>query len=137
MADIAFIALGSNLGNRAAFLTSARGALSLVRGTRLIAASRIEETPPFGTGAQGAYLNQMVVVRSALPPMELLRALQRIECALGRVRHTRWSARTIDLDIVRFGDMEVDVPTLRLPHPGIASRAFWQRELAELDSLLA
>jgi 2-amino-4-hydroxy-6-hydroxymethyldihydropteridine diphosphokinase len=132
----AFVALGSNLGDRAAYLASARSALSLLPGTRLLAASTVEETAPFGQAAQGPYLNQMVAMDTSLPPFVLLGELQRIERELGRVRRERWGARTIDLDLVRMDAVEVRSPTLVLPHPGIPHRDFWRRELAELEAIL-
>lgn len=136
MADCAFIALGSNLGDRAAYLSSAVAALALLPSSRLLAMSVVEETVPFGASAQGPYLNQMVAMHTLLPPFALLHALQRIELALGRVRHERWGARTIDLDLVQLGDTTLHTPSLTLPHPGLRDRAFWQRELAELTSAL-
>ena len=132
----AFVALGSNLGDRAAYLAAARSALSLLPASRLIAASTVEETAPFGPSAQGPYLNQMVVVETSLSPVVLLGALQRIERSLGRVRRERWGARTIDLDLVRMDGLEVRSSTLVLPHPGLPTRDFWRRELAELEALL-
>jgi 2-amino-4-hydroxy-6-hydroxymethyldihydropteridine diphosphokinase len=136
MSARADIALGSNLGDRAAWLSGARAALALLPGTRVAAMTRIEETAPFGQGAQGAYLNQMVAVDTTLHPLALLDALQRIERRMGRVRRQRWGARTIDLDIVRYAHREMDTPRLTLPHPGARTRDFWQREMAELDRLL-
>jgi 2-amino-4-hydroxy-6-hydroxymethyldihydropteridine diphosphokinase len=135
VADIAFVALGSNLGDRRALLSGARDALSRVRATRLIAVSRVEETAPFGTAAQGPYLNQMVALRTALAPHSMLAELHRVERSLGRVRRCRWGPRTIDLDLVRQGTHTVCDGALTLPHPGIASRDFWRRELAELAAL--
>jgi 2-amino-4-hydroxy-6-hydroxymethyldihydropteridine diphosphokinase len=137
MAEQVFVALGSNLGSRAAYLASARVAVAALPATRMLAASRVEETAPFGAGAQGPYLNQMLVVATRLTPHALLRALQAIERSLGRVRGRRWGARTIDLDIVRFGSRALRTRELSLPHPGVQSRGFWQRELAELEPLLA
>jgi 2-amino-4-hydroxy-6-hydroxymethyldihydropteridine diphosphokinase len=130
------IALGSNLGDRAGSLASARAAISLLPGTRLAAASTVEETIPFGVSAQGPYLNQMIAVRTALPPRVLLEALQALERRLGRVRRERWGARTIDLDLVRYGAVTMCSRALVLPHPGVPTRDFWRRELAELDRLL-
>jgi 2-amino-4-hydroxy-6-hydroxymethyldihydropteridine diphosphokinase len=130
-----YIALGSNVGNRGGFLASARAAVSVLPATRLLAASRVEETAPFGASAQGPYLNQMLLVASQLAPCSLLRALQGVERSLGRVRSRRWGARTIDLDIVRFGARVSRSRALTLPHPGLPDRVFWQRELAELASL--
>lgn len=135
MTERAFVALGSNVGNRDGFLAGARCALALIPTTRLLASSRVEETAPFGAGAQGPYLNQMLLIATGLSPESLLRALQRIERTLGRVRSRRWGARTIDLDIVRFGHIERRLPSLTLPHPGLQERDFWRRELAELESL--
>jgi 2-amino-4-hydroxy-6-hydroxymethyldihydropteridine diphosphokinase len=136
VAEIALIALGSNLGDRAAQLNAARNALSLLPGGTLIAASRVEETAPLGGRVQGPYLNQMVAIETSLEPPTLLARLQRIEQRLGRVRAGRWDARTIDLDIVRFGERRLATPALALPHPGLADRAFWQREVAELEQLV-
>ena len=135
MSARAFVALGSNLGDRAGWLASARAALSLLPGTRLAAASSVEETIPFGASAQ-PYLNQMLALDSALAPFTLLVALHGIERALGRVRRERWGARTIDLDVVRYGSVSMDTAALTLPHPGLATRDFWRRELAELERLL-
>jgi 2-amino-4-hydroxy-6-hydroxymethyldihydropteridine diphosphokinase len=131
----AAIALGSNVGARAGYLASARAALAMLPRTRLLAVSRVEETAPFGAWAQGPYLNQMVLVTTQLTPLALLHALQGIERALGRVRSRRWGARTIDLDIVRFGASSSVTSELALPHPGLRVRDFWQRELRELEAL--
>ena len=136
MSTRADIALGSNLGDRSAWLASARAAVSLLPATRLAAASSIEETIPFGPAAQGPYLNQMLAVITTLPPHSLLIALQEIERKLGRVRRERWGPRTIDLDLVRVGSASLQTSVLVLPHPGLESRSFWQRELAELDKLV-
>ena len=136
MAERAYVALGSNLGDRAAHLDRARVALSLLPTTRLAAVSAVEETAPLGAMAQPPYLNQMVALDTALEPETLLSALHAIERAQGRLRGQRWGARTIDLDLVRYGDRKLRTASLTLPHPGIASREFWQRELAELARAL-
>ncbi len=86
--------------------------------------------------AQPPYLNQMVALDTVLAPEMLLGFLQRIEQSLGRVRGARWGARTIDLDLVRHGRRRMRSATLQLPHPGLASREFWQRELAELAHIM-
>jgi 2-amino-4-hydroxy-6-hydroxymethyldihydropteridine diphosphokinase len=132
----AFVALGSNLGDRAAWLASARAALSLLPCSRILATSSVKETIPFGASAQ-PYLNQMIALETLLAPLAVLSVLQRIERALGRVRRERWGARTIDLDLVRYGSTSMSAGGLTLPHPGLPTRDFWQRELAELDQLLA
>lgn len=126
------MALGSNLGDRAAHLATAREALAALPETRVIAVSTIEETAPLGALAQPSYLNQMVLLETTLTPRALLDACQAIERAAGRIRGERWASRIIDLDIVRFGDRAVSEPGLTLPHPELPHRVFWQRELAEV-----
>ncbi len=128
----AYVALGSNLGDRHWFLAHARDRLSRLPGTRLLAESKIEETAPIGPGKQGPYLNQMVLLDTELSPRELLTHCHAIECEAGRVRLERWAARTLDLDIVRFGDRVERAKDLILPHPELQRRGFWQREMAEL-----
>lgn len=130
-----YVALGSNVGDRAAHLAYARARLAALPGTRLLKASRIEETAPLGPVPQGPYLNQMVLLETDLAPAELLAHLHAIEAERGRERRVRWGPRTLDLDIVRFGDRVVREPGLTIPHPELPHRDFWLRELAELDAL--
>ena len=132
MIDVAYIALGSNLGDRDGHLSRARAALAGMPGIRLIGESSIEETDPLGPISQPRYLNQMVAVETTLAPHELLARLQAIESREGRVRHERWGPRTIDLDIVCFDAQTIDDADLHVPHPELPHRAFWQRELDEL-----
>jgi 2-amino-4-hydroxy-6-hydroxymethyldihydropteridine diphosphokinase len=132
MTDVAYIALGSNLGNRELALARARAAIAAIRDTRLIAATEVEETDPIGPIAQGKYLNQMVAISTTLPPRTLLAALHRIERAAGRVRATRWGPRTLDLDIVMIEGKEYSDDSLVIPHPELPNRDFWQRELTYL-----
>jgi 2-amino-4-hydroxy-6-hydroxymethyldihydropteridine diphosphokinase len=134
--DLAFVALGSNLGDRDVHLTNARRALALIPRTRVLAESAVEETAPIGTVAQGMYLNQMVALETELSPRELLVELQRIEHAEGRVRDVRWGPRTLDLDIVRFERQTAHERDLIVPHPAADVRDFWRRELAELREKL-
>ena len=129
----AFVALGSNLGDRAGYLARARGALALLPRTALVAASAVEETAPLGPPGQPPYLNQMVLLRTALSPRQLLDACLAIEQGAGRTRRARWGSRTLDLDIVRFGERRLHEADLTVPHPELPNRAFWQRELAELE----
>lgn len=130
--DWAFVALGSNLGDRESHLAEARAALAALPSTEMVAASSIEETAPLGPVPQSPYLNQMVLLRTDLGARALLQACLAIERTRGRVRRERWGPRTLDLDIVRFDDLDVDEPDLRIPHPELPRRDFWQRELAEL-----
>jgi 2-amino-4-hydroxy-6-hydroxymethyldihydropteridine diphosphokinase len=126
----AFVALGSNLGDRNASLELARKRLATLPGTSVAAASSVEETEPLGPVRQGAYLNQMVLLRTELAPRELLDACLTIERDAGRERTERWGPRVLDLDIVRYGDRDVREPGLRIPHPELRNRPFWLRELA-------
>jgi 2-amino-4-hydroxy-6-hydroxymethyldihydropteridine diphosphokinase len=130
----AYVALGSNLGDRAAHLRKARAALASLPETVLLRESAIEETAPLGGLLQPPYLNQMVLLETALEPRALLQACQAIERQEGRERTDHWGPRTLDLDIVRFGSRQVTESDLIIPHPELSHRDFWQRELAELSS---
>jgi 2-amino-4-hydroxy-6-hydroxymethyldihydropteridine diphosphokinase len=132
--DVAYIALGSNLGQREVFLAQARGAIAALARTRVVGQTEIEETAPIGPIAQGQFLNQMIAIETELSPRELLSELHRIEAKAGRVRHTRWGPRTLDLDIVLFEHQSVHERELTVPHPELANRDFWLRELATLRS---
>ena len=130
----AYIALGSNLGDREEHLAAARAALAALPSTRLVAASAVEETEPLAGMNQPPYLNQMVLVETTLEPRALLAACQAIERSRGRVRAEHWGARTLDLDIVRYGGRRIADPDLIIPHPELPNRDFWIRELAELET---
>jgi 2-amino-4-hydroxy-6-hydroxymethyldihydropteridine diphosphokinase len=130
--ELAYVALGSNLGDRATYLAGARRAMAALPGSRIVAESEVEETLPIGPLGQGAYLNQIVALETSLTPHELLTQLQAIERAAGRVRTERWGPRTLDLDIVQFGDRTIRDPDLVVPHPELPHRDFWQRELAQV-----
>jgi 2-amino-4-hydroxy-6-hydroxymethyldihydropteridine diphosphokinase len=127
------VALGSNVGDRAAHLAYARERLGRLPDTRLVAASRVEETAPLGPVAQPPYLNQMVLLETTLEPAALLAQCRRIEAERGRERRERWGPRTLDLDIVRYGNQTVQQANLTIPHPELPNRDFWQREIAELE----
>ena len=133
-AERAYVALGSNLGDRAGHLAAAREALAKLPDTEVVAASAVEETAPLAGMSQPPYLNQMVLLETRLSPRELLEACHEIERARGRVRGERWGARTLDLDIVRYGRRRVTEPDLIIPHPELPNRDFWLRELAELQA---
>jgi 2-amino-4-hydroxy-6-hydroxymethyldihydropteridine diphosphokinase len=130
--EVAYIALGTNVGNRDAHLRMARAALCTLPNSRVLAESAVEETPPVGPIVQGNYLNQMIALETTLDPDTLHSHLMRIEREQGRVRGERWGPRTLDLDIVLFGDRRIDTPRLTIPHREIPNRDFWQRELIEL-----
>lgn len=130
------MALGSNVGDRAAHLAYARARLGALPSTRLIGASRVEDTAPLGPILQDRYLNQMVLLETTLAPEALLAQCQAIEAERGRERRVRWGPRTLDLDIVRFGARTVQAPGLTIPHPELPHRDFWLREIAELEALV-
>jgi 2-amino-4-hydroxy-6-hydroxymethyldihydropteridine diphosphokinase len=130
------VALGSNVGDRAAHLAHARARLGALAGTRVVGVSRVEETAPLGPIQQGPFLNQMVLLETTLAPADLLAACRAIEAERGRERvpGQRWGPRTLDLDIVRYGAHAVRDPDLTIPHPELPKRDFWQREIAELEA---
>lgn len=127
-----YVALGSNLGDRAAHLRAGRDGLAALPGTALLASSAIEETAPLAGMEQPPYLNQMVLLTTSLEPRALLEACKALEQGEGRERAERWGPRTLDLDIVRYGQRRVEERDLIIPHPELPNRDFWQRELAEL-----
>ena len=134
MRDVAYVALGSNLGDRDANLARGRAGLAELPRSRVLAVSSIEETAPIGPAGQGPYLNQMAAIETELAPRELLDALLEIEVRAGRVRAERWGARTLDLDIVAMRAQRSDTPDCRVPHPELSHRDFWRRELDELGA---
>jgi 2-amino-4-hydroxy-6-hydroxymethyldihydropteridine diphosphokinase len=133
MRDIAYLALGSNVGDRAGYLAAAREALAQLPRSRVLAMTSAEETAPLGGATTEPFLNQMIAVETELSPRALLDAILAIEQQAGRVRTIRWGDRTLDIDIVRFARQEVREPGLTVPHPELPNRDFWQRELAELE----
>ncbi len=132
MADV-YLGLGSNLGNRPAQLAGARDAIASSTG-KIQAASSIYDTAPWGPIPQDNYLNQVIRITTALPPRDLLKALHEIERAAGRNRanEVRYGPRTLDLDILIYGDKAVREDGLTIPHPRIAERAFVLVPLAEI-----
>ena len=134
MKDVAYIALGSNLGQREVFLAQARRAIAALAQTRVLGETPAEETAPIGPVAQGPFLNQMIAIETELSPQDLLVELKTIETDAGRVRKERWGPRTLDLDIVLFEKQSVREPGLTVPHPELSNRDFWLRELTTLRS---
>lgn len=127
----AAIALGSNLGDRQMHLDGAVAALERVG--RVVAVSAYVETDPVGgPEGQGPYLNAVAVVDTDLVPRELLDACLAIEAENGRIRRERWGPRTLDLDILLYGDQTVDEPGLVIPHPEMSRRGFVLGPLAEV-----
>jgi len=130
---VAFLGLGSNLGDRLANLQAAVDALQTEPGLRIAASSRVWETTPVGGPPQPDYLNAVVRVEADLSARDLLDLARRVEARLGRVRKERWGARTIDVDILLYDDEEIDEPDLIVPHPRLSERAFVVLPLLELD----
>jgi len=120
----AVIALGANLGDRWQSLRSAVAALAATEGVEIHRVSPVVETRPVGGPDQPDYLNAVVGVRTRLAPEALLGACLQIEAERGRTRDVRWGARTLDLDLLTYGDLVVATPGLQLPHPRAAQRAF-------------
>jgi len=128
---LAYVGLGSNLGDRAGYLLQALSLLSRLPETRLLRLSPVYETDPVGP-PQPPYLNLVVEVDTGLPPQRLLEALLEIERALGRERKERWGPRTIDLDLLLYGDWVLEEEGLEVPHPRLHQRAFVLVPLADL-----
>jgi 2-amino-4-hydroxy-6-hydroxymethyldihydropteridine diphosphokinase len=126
----AFLALGSNLGDRARYL---REAVETLRSVDLRAVSPVYETEPIGgPGGQGAYLNLVVELATERSPHELLGVCHRLESAAGRVRDQRWGPRTLDVDVLWIDGVTVDEPDLRVPHPRLWERRFVVAPLRDL-----
>jgi 2-amino-4-hydroxy-6-hydroxymethyldihydropteridine diphosphokinase len=127
----AFVAVGSNLGDRWARLAAAARALRQAPGVAVVRASRVWDTAPLGP-PQPRYLNAVLELETTRTPASLLRLLREVEQAAGRRRDVHWGARTLDLDLLLQGDHVVCSPDLVLPHPGLARRRFVLAPLAEL-----
>jgi 2-amino-4-hydroxy-6-hydroxymethyldihydropteridine diphosphokinase len=128
----AYLALGSNLGDRLVMLQRAVDRLDAREGIRVVRSSRVYETEPVGP-AQPDFLNAVIEVHTDLEPRALLRACLGVEDELGRVRGERWGPRSIDVDVLTYARMVVDEPELTVPHPRMAERGFVLVPLAELD----
>ena len=124
----AYIGLGANLGDREATIRAAIAALPGV-----VAVSSLRETDPVGKTDQPKFLNGVAALETALSARELLDKLLAVERDLGRERRERWGPRTIDLDLLLYGDLVLDEPGLTVPHPSLHERRFTLEPLAELD----
>lgn len=128
---LAYVGLGANLGEREAALRQALAALGQCPGTRVLRVSPLYGSAPVDAGGPD-YLNAVAEVATTIAPEALLQALQAIEQSAGRERPYRNAPRTLDLDILWFGDQVIDTPLLTVPHPRMAERAFVLRPLADL-----
>jgi 2-amino-4-hydroxy-6-hydroxymethyldihydropteridine diphosphokinase len=120
----AYLALGSNLGDRLAYLQGAVDALAATDGVDVVAVSPVYETAAVGGPEQDDYLNAVVAVDTSLGPHALLRLGQSIEAAADRVRTVRWGPRTLDVDVLLYDDVQLDDPRLTVPHPRLWERDF-------------
>jgi len=130
---VAFLALGSNLGDRLANLQRAADLLGGIEGVEVRRSSRVYETEPVGP-PQPQYLNAVLEVRTSLAPSALLTACLGVEDAMGRVRRERWGPRTVDVDVLTYGDQDIDEPDLTVPHPRMHERGFVLAPLLELTA---
>ena len=132
MGTVAFLGLGSNLGDR---LTNLQGAVDLLQvepGLRVLTSSRVWETAPVGGPPQPDYLNAVIRVETDLSARDLLDVAHRVEERLGRVRKERWGARSIDIDVLLFDEETIEESDLVVPHPRLAQRAFVLLPVREL-----
>ena len=128
----AYVGVGANLGDREATIRAAIDALPGIVGV-----SELRETDPVGVVDQPAFLNGAVALETELAPRELLDALLAVERDLGRERRERWGPRTIDLDLLLYGDETIDEPGLTVPHPRLHERRFALEPLLDLDPEVA
>jgi 2-amino-4-hydroxy-6-hydroxymethyldihydropteridine diphosphokinase len=129
----AALGLGSNLGDRRRFLDDALTTIGSAPGIDVVAVSPVVETEPVGGPEQPEYLNVVAVLDTSLTPDDLLDLAQRCERDAGRVRDVRWGPRTLDVDVLAYDDVEVESPTLTLPHPRATERAFVMVPWAVVD----
>jgi 2-amino-4-hydroxy-6-hydroxymethyldihydropteridine diphosphokinase len=135
MSTLSYLLLGSNLGDRPTRLNKARATLAASAG-EIVAASSIYETAAWGVEDQPDFLNQVLAITTTLTPDALLAACQAAEQQQGRQRALRWGARSLDVDILLFGNEVIATPTLTVPHPALPFRRFTLIPLAELASQL-
>lgn len=128
----AYLGLGSNLEQPARQLVRALAALAALPRSRLARVSAVYRSAAVGPGPQPDYLNAAARLDTALAPLALLERMQAIEQAQGRVRTVRWGPRTLDLDLLLYGDRHIETPRLQVPHPRLAERDFVLYPLAEI-----
>lgn len=129
---IAFIGLGSNMGNKLANLKKAIEGFGKIQGTKVLTVSSLYKTEPVGDVEQDWFVNAVAEVETGLTPRELLNKLLYIEKNLGRIRDERWGPRVIDLDILLYDDLVMDEEGLSIPHPYLHKRGFVLVPLAEI-----
>jgi len=127
-----YVGLGSNLDNPKQQLLRAFNELGELPHTELVARSSLYRSHPLGPADQPDYINAVACLRTSLEPLELLDALQAIEQAHRRVRVQHWGPRTLDLDILLYGERQIDQPRLQVPHPHMFERSFVLQPLSEI-----
>lgn len=132
--SIAFVGVGTNLGDRASNIENAIEALKLLPNTVVEAVSNIYETEPWGLKEQPNFLNGVIKLKTELSPSALLGALLGIEAAMGRVREIKNGPRVLDLDLLVYDNVTMNTPELVLPHPFMLEREFVLKPLTELTS---
>lgn len=132
MQNDVYLSLGSNIGDRRAYLQRAVSALTEHPHIDCRATSPVYETEPVGYTQQPAFLNMALKMKTALAPESLLQAIQTIEKACGRTREIKWGPRTLDIDILLYGNETIRTPELAIPHPHLLERAFVLVPLADL-----
>jgi len=129
----AYVGLGANLGDREGTIRSAVAALGEEEGIEVVAVSTLRDTEPVGVGEQPRYLNGVAALETTLPARRLLERLLEVEQRFGRVRVPgEHGPRTLDLDLLLYGDEAIDEPELHVPHPRLHERRFVLEPLAEL-----
>lgn len=128
----AYLGLGGNVGDVAAAMRGALKAIDAHPDCRVTAVSRVFRTPPWGPVEQDWYLNACAGIETGLSAPDLLSLVLETERAFGRVRTTRWGPRTLDIDILLYGDVPVSLENLTIPHPRMAERAFVMVPLADI-----
>tara|TARA_Y100001960_G_scaffold34126_1_gene30741 strand:- start:309 stop:797 length:489 start_codon:yes stop_codon:yes gene_type:complete len=136
MGDTAYVAIGSNLGDRLDFMRRAVESLERHQGVVVTGRSSVYESPGIGFEAQPDYLNAVISVETDLAPSELLRAMLEVEARLGRTREKKWAPRTIDLDLLLYGDLIISEPGLVVPHAHMLERGFVLLPLCQINSQL-
>ncbi len=130
--NTAYVALGANIGDPTATVLAAFAALANLTDSRVVHTSSLYRTAPVGLTNQPDFINAVAMLETGLAPEELLDALLDLEARFGRVRRDRNGPRTLDLDLLLYNDIELDLPRLTLPHPRLHLRAFVLHPLAEI-----
>jgi 2-amino-4-hydroxy-6-hydroxymethyldihydropteridine diphosphokinase len=136
MSHIAYIGIGSNIGDKVEQCEKAISEIIKVDRHKLLAKSSLFKTRPIGYTSQEWFVNGVIKIETDLEPLDLLRSLKAIESRLGRLETFRWGPRTIDLDILFFDEEEIKMEELQIPHPRLHGRQSVLIPLAELDRSL-